>query len=63
MTKFHLPPADLLNSVLEACLRAGASDADARLSVSEGVNVSVLDSKLDCGVSLASVRPMFRARI
>ena len=47
MTKFYLPPADLLNSVLEACTRAGASDADARLGVSEGVNVSVLDGKLE----------------
>jgi PmbA protein len=47
MTDFHLPPADLLNSVLDACTRAGATDADVRLGVSEGVNVSVLDGKLE----------------
>ena len=47
MTDFHLPPADLLNQVLDACKRAGASDADVRLGVSEGVNVSVLDGKLE----------------
>ncbi|MEO9970511.1 MAG: TldD/PmbA family protein [Hyphomonadaceae bacterium] len=47
MTDFQMPPADLLDYVLDACARAGASDADARLGVSEGVNVSVLDGKLE----------------
>ena len=47
MTDFQMPPADVLDYVLDACARAGASDADTRLGVSEGVNVSVLDGKLE----------------
>lgn len=47
MTDFDMPPQDMLQFLLDACQSAGASDADARLSVSEGVNVAVLDGKLE----------------
>lgn len=47
MTDFQMPPADILDYVLDACAKAGASDADTRLGVSEGVNVSVLDGKME----------------
>ncbi|MEL7453663.1 MAG: TldD/PmbA family protein [Pseudomonadota bacterium] len=47
MTDFSIPPQDMLQSVLDACVSAGASGADARLSASQGVSVSVRDGKLE----------------
>ncbi len=47
MTDLPQPPEDLLGRVLDACLRLGASDADARLGVSEGVGVTVLNGRLE----------------
>ncbi|MEO0981152.1 MAG: TldD/PmbA family protein [Pseudomonadota bacterium] len=40
-------PQDLLQRAIDACLKAGADAADARLSRSEGVSVSVLEGKLE----------------
>ncbi len=47
MTAFHIPPADLLAGLLESCLKAGATAADARIGVADGVSVSVRDGKLE----------------
>lgn len=47
MTDFQMPPQDMLQYMIETCQKAGASDADARLVVSEGVSVSVRDGKLE----------------
>ena len=47
MTGFTVPPADLLAGLLENCLKAGASAADARIGVADGVSVSVRDGKLE----------------
>ncbi|MCI4644196.1 MAG: metallopeptidase TldD-related protein [Hyphomonadaceae bacterium] len=40
-------PADLLQTLLARCTSAGASDADARLSTSEGVSLDVREGKLE----------------
>lgn len=47
MTKFTMPPEDMLQFLLESCRKSGATDADARLSVSEGENVTVREGKLE----------------
>lgn len=47
MTGSKTPPADLLAGLLEDCLKAGASAADARVGVADGVSVSVRDGKLE----------------
>ena len=47
MTGFNVPPAELLAGLLENCLKAGASAADARIGVADGVSVSVRDGKLE----------------
>lgn len=59
MTDFSMPPEQLLQYLLDTCKQAGASDADARLTASEGESVDVRDGKLetierdeDAGVSL-----------
>lgn len=40
-------PEDILSDLIARCLKAGASGADARLSVSDGVSVEVLGGKLE----------------
>jgi len=59
MTDFSMPPETLLQYLLETCQKAGASDADARLTASYGESVAVREGKLetierdeDAGVSL-----------
>lgn len=47
MTGFETSPADLLAGLLDDCLKAGASAADARIGVADGVSVSVRDGKLE----------------
>ena len=47
MTNPSKDPAQLLDEVLQACTRAGASGADARLSRSEGVSIEVHAGKLE----------------
>jgi PmbA protein len=47
MTGFSIPPAELLAGLLENCLKAGASEADARIGVADGVSVSVRDGRLE----------------
>lgn len=47
MTRFTTPPAELLAGLLEDCLKAGASAADARIGVADGVSVSVRDGKME----------------
>lgn len=47
MTGFSIPPAELLAGLLENCLKAGASAADARIGVADGVSVSVRDGRLE----------------
>ena len=40
-------PADLLSSLIDTCLKAGASDADAAFGRSQGVSVEVLGGELE----------------
>jgi len=47
MPDFTTPPETLLARLIDDCLAAGASAADARLSVSEGVSVAVREGKLE----------------
>ncbi len=47
MTDFTTPPEDILARLIDACISAGASAADARLSVSEGVSVAVREGRLE----------------
>jgi PmbA protein len=47
MAEFETPPADILGALLDTCLKQGASAADARLGIGEGVSVSVRDGKLE----------------
>jgi PmbA protein len=47
MTAFPIPPAELLAGLLQNCLKAGASAADARIGVADGVSVSVRDGRLE----------------
>ncbi|MCA8902713.1 MAG: TldD/PmbA family protein [Hyphomonas sp.] len=47
MADFPTPPADLLAGLLDQCLKAGATAADARIGVADGVGVTVRDGKLE----------------
>jgi len=47
MTGFDVSPADLLTGLLDHCLKAGATAADARIGVADGVSVSVREGKLE----------------
>jgi PmbA protein len=47
MTADDLRPEELLAGLLDNCLKAGASAADARIGVADGVSVSVRDGKLE----------------
>ncbi|MEM6535776.1 MAG: metallopeptidase TldD-related protein [Pseudomonadota bacterium] len=40
-------PKSLLSDLIDTCLKAGASDADASLSVGEGISVEVREGKLE----------------
>lgn len=47
MTVADLAPEALLENLIETCLKAGATGADASLGLSEGVSVEVRDGKLE----------------
>ena len=47
MTDTERPPEDMLQDVLKACKKAGASDADVRLSKSNSESVSVREGALE----------------
>ena len=47
MTVVDLAPEALLANLIETCLKAGATGADASLGMSEGVSVEVRDGKLE----------------
>ena len=47
MTDTSLSPETLLSQLIDTCLKAGASDADASLGRSEGVSVEVLNGQLE----------------
>jgi PmbA protein len=47
MTGFNVSPAELLAGLLDNCLKAGASAADARIGVADGVSVSVREGRLE----------------
>ncbi len=47
MPEFKTPPEDILSQLIDDCLAAGASAADARIGASEGVSVSVHEGKLE----------------
>ena len=47
MTNQKPPPETILNVLIDHCLQAGASDADASFGQSEGVSVDVRDGKLE----------------
>ncbi len=47
MRDFKAPPPDLLNSLLNRCLDAGADAADARLVLSDGISVEVRGGALE----------------
>ncbi|MEL7231409.1 MAG: DNA gyrase modulator, partial [Pseudomonadota bacterium] len=47
MTDMTANPADLLSSIIEICLKAGASDADAAFGRSQGVSVEVRGGELE----------------
>lgn len=47
MTTLATPPADLLAGLLDDCLKAGASAADARIGIADGVSVSVREGRLE----------------
>lgn len=47
MSDTQMQPQDILQYLLEACKTSGASDADARLVLSESISVSVRDRKLE----------------
>ncbi|WP_300378607.1 TldD/PmbA family protein [Henriciella sp.] len=44
---FKTPPSDILDKLIDRCLKEGASDVDCSLGVSEGVSVEVRDGKLE----------------
>ncbi|WP_300392166.1 TldD/PmbA family protein [Henriciella sp.] len=46
-SSFNTSPADILEKLIDRCLKAGATDADCSLGVSEGVSVDVRDGKLE----------------
>ena len=47
MPEFYTKPEDILASLIDDCLKAGASAADARIGASEGVSVAVREGKLE----------------
>lgn len=47
MTGFNVSPPELLAGLLDNCLKAGASAADARIGVADGVSVSVREGRLE----------------
>lgn len=47
MTEHQPSPETILPELLSACLKAGASGADAQLALSEGVSVAVREGKLE----------------
>lgn len=47
MTKSELSPESILSTLIEACTKAGASDADASFGRSDGVSVEVREGKLE----------------
>ncbi|MEM1390795.1 MAG: TldD/PmbA family protein [Pseudomonadota bacterium] len=47
MTDLTTNPADLLSSLIDTCLKAGASDADAAFGRSQGVSVEVRGGELE----------------
>lgn len=47
MTKTELSPESILSTLIEACTKAGASDADASFGRSDGVSVEVREGKLE----------------
>lgn len=47
MTDTSLSPETLLSQLIDTCLKAGASDADASFGRSEGVSVEVLNGQLE----------------
>ncbi|WP_084395985.1 TldD/PmbA family protein [Henriciella aquimarina] len=46
-SKFTTPPADILEKLIDRCLKEGATAADCSLGASEGVSVDVRDGKLE----------------
>ncbi len=47
MTSPAAEPAELLDTLLRACLKAGASDADARFAAASGLSVTVREGRLE----------------
>lgn len=47
MTKTELSPESILSKLIDTCLKAGASDADASFGRSDGVSVEVRDGQLE----------------
>lgn len=47
MTNSALSPDSVLSTLIDTCIQAGASDADASFSRSEGVSIEVLNGKLE----------------
>lgn len=47
MTDLNDSAPQILDDLIQACLKAGASDADASIGVSDGVSVDVRDGKLE----------------
>ena len=47
MTKPELSPESILSKLIETCIKAGASDADASFGRSDGVSVEVREGKLE----------------
>ncbi len=47
MTDLNKTAPDLLQALISKCLKAGATDADASIGMSEGVSVEVRDGKLE----------------
>lgn len=45
--QFKTPPAEILEKLIDRCLKEGASAADCSLGASEGVSVDVRDGKLE----------------
>ena len=44
---FKTPPAEILETLIDRCLKEGATAADCSLGISEGVSVDVRDGKLE----------------
>ncbi|MEO1187873.1 MAG: TldD/PmbA family protein [Pseudomonadota bacterium] len=47
MTNSALSPDSILSTLIDTCIQAGASDADASFSRAEGVSIEVLNGKLE----------------